>query len=672
VRARTFVVACVVPALVAAGGAVASTATTAAPAPARGVGSAAFQVGSRTLHRCSLGLHRPTWCGHLRVALNPAVKGSPTIGVGFGWLPARRSAHSDPTADATTIVAQEGGPGYPSTGTAADFTTLFGPLLEDHNLLVVDARGTGRSDAVDCPRLQTQAVKTASRRFRTAVNACARQLNHTYRNADGSYVHASNLFGTAYAVRDMSRVIKSLGLGKIDLYGDSYGTYFAQSFLSYYPRLVSAVVLDSAYEAKDLDPWYRTTVTTMRRAFNLVCTRSLACSTRGTGTSAWGEISRLARRLRAAPVSGVTTGDDGRPTHIRVGLMALLNMVNDAGYDYQPYRDLYAAARAYLRHGDSSLLLRLYAQDVGYDYGDYSAPAPYYSDGLFMAVACTDYPQLYSMRADPAHRRRQLDRAVAALPTRTFAPFTTREWIRMLPYTETYTGCLTWPRTPRRTLPVIAPGVPFSAGHTPVLILNGDIDSLTPAAGGRHVARQLGPSARSIVVKNMVHLVGLYDPFDCGAPLVRRFLRDPQRLATLDARCGNHIPEVHALGRIRSTVRPTARSQASMALNAAGDAASRWDYISGTHDTGLRGGAVRYRQRADGRIVARLSKVRWATNAWVSGRVVFTEYGLAAHSRLTIHADGRVSRFRAHWRTTGPHTRASVVLDGRRLSLPAP
>ena len=74
--------------------------------------------------------------------------------------------------------------------------------------------------------------------------------------------------------------------------------------------------------------------------------------------------------------------------------MALLNLVNDAGYDYQPYRDLYGAARAYLERGDRKLLLRLYAQDVGYDYGDYHAPAGYYSDGSYMAVACTDYPQL--------------------------------------------------------------------------------------------------------------------------------------------------------------------------------------------------------------------------------------------------------------------------------------
>ena len=66
---------------------------------------------------------------------------------------------------------------------------------------------------------------------------------------------------TANTARDLARVLDALHLGKVDLYGDSYGTFFAQSFLSRYPGRLRSVVLDSAYEARDLDPWYRTTPT---------------------------------------------------------------------------------------------------------------------------------------------------------------------------------------------------------------------------------------------------------------------------------------------------------------------------------------------------------------------------------------------------------------------------
>ena len=70
-------------------------------------------------------------------------------------------------------------------------------------------------------------------------------------------------------------MLTALGLSRVDLYGDSYGTFFAQSFLARYPQLLRSVVPDSAYEARDLDPWYTTCVSTARRGFDAVCRRAL-------------------------------------------------------------------------------------------------------------------------------------------------------------------------------------------------------------------------------------------------------------------------------------------------------------------------------------------------------------------------------------------------------------
>ncbi len=128
-----------------------------------------------------------------------------------------------------------------------------------------------------------------------------------------------------------------------------------------------------------------------------------------------------------------------------VGIRQLVDMVNDAGYDYAVYRTLDAAGRAYLEHGDARPLLRQWAQDFGWDDSDYYGPAKTYSDGDFYAVACTDYPQLFDRTASPAVRRQQLAASIAALPADTFAPFTTAEWIQMNQFTEAYTACLDWP-----------------------------------------------------------------------------------------------------------------------------------------------------------------------------------------------------------------------------------
>jgi hypothetical protein len=162
-------------------------------------------VGNAHLHRCAV--TGRSWCGSLQVPLDYADATAGTITVGFAWFPAAGRPDG-------TIVAMEGGPGYPSTGTAPDFLTLFGRCCAQRNLLVVDARGTGRSTPVDCPALQAYAGSTATDAYRRLAGACGDSLNHTFRRADGSFVHASDLFGTANVARDVGRVIGVLHLGR--------------------------------------------------------------------------------------------------------------------------------------------------------------------------------------------------------------------------------------------------------------------------------------------------------------------------------------------------------------------------------------------------------------------------------------------------------------------------
>jgi pimeloyl-ACP methyl ester carboxylesterase len=621
--------------------------------------SSGLTVGSVSLHRCDLGTDQTSWCGSIRTPLDYTDTRAGTITIGFGWLPSAGSADG-------TVVAQEGGPGYPSTGTAADYAGMLGGLLQHRNMLVVDARGTGRSTPIDCEPLQS--LPAPSPRFTAAVTACGRQLNHTFPRAGGGYVHASDLFSTANSVRDMVRVIGALRLGKVDYYGDSYGTYFGQAFLARYPQLLRSVVLDSAYEARDLDPWYRTTVSTARRAFDAACRRAVGCPP----GSVWHRIGRLADALRGHPVSGRVVGTDAAVHPITVDITALVNIVNDAGYDTDPYRQLDAAARAYLDHHDAAPLLRLYAQDVGYDYSDYYADADNYSDGLYLAVACTDYPQLFDMRATPAVRRQQLDASITALPANTFAPFSTREWLGVLPYTETYTGCLTWPAPTHPADPPVPDGVPMDVTDVPVLILNGEFDSLTPAAGGAHIARQIGPAAHAYVAANNVHLVALDSAYDCGPRVVGQFIRDPD--ATPNTSCLVSIPPIRAVPNFPATLAQatpavgnaplTVRRLASVAVAEAGDALIRYDYVDGQRDRGLRGGRVHY--DADGN--ATLRDVRYTTDARISGTARYTGTGVTAD--LTVTGPDRVAiHLTARW---GAGRWASVITDSGRLRVPAP
>ena len=92
--------------------------------------------------------------------------------------------------------------------------------------------------------------------------------------------------------------------------------------------------------------------------------------------------------------------------------LTLVNLVNNAGFDPVVYRDLDAAARALLRRGDPAPLLRLAALSLGFD--NTNDPLPEFSDGLYFAVACTDYVQLFSRTAPPATRAQAVPHGAAA------------------------------------------------------------------------------------------------------------------------------------------------------------------------------------------------------------------------------------------------------------------
>ncbi len=645
--------------------------TTSKPPPAT------LTVGSLSVHRCTLALGaRLTYCGSLKVPLDYNSAKDGLITVGFGWIPA---AHPGTGGSPRTIVAEEGGPGYPSTGTAPDYVAMIGDKLLDHNnLLLVDERGTGRSTPIDCKAMEHLYIVTTTPAFLHTVHQCGESLNHRFPRAGGGFVHASDLFTTANGARDLAEVIKALKTGPVDLYGDSYGTYFAQSFLSRFPTMLRSVTLDSAYEARDLSPWYHTTLTTARRAFDIACNRSAACHSAAPGKS-WHRIAKLARLLRAHPFSGEAPGVDATDVPVTMNITSLVNIVNDAGYDFDPYRQLDAAVRAYLDSRDGTPLLRLYAQDIGYDYSDYNAAATYYSDGQYFAVGCSDYPQLFDMRATPTTRRAQFAKAESHYPAHAFAPFTVKEWVAVNPFTETYHACTAWPKTIHRADPPVPAHVSMDATHVPVLILNGALDSLTPAAGGAHIHRQIGSASRAIVTANTVHLVALDDRYGCGAGLYRRFIAAPSTLHSLDASCAKQVPAVRTVGSFPLTVAAAApahgpgarsmRQRAAVALEAAGDAAIRWNYVDGSRDVGLRGGTIRYHAAHGTSYTAVLDRVRWTEDSTVSGHVTFSPNALSAKGTVTITGPaGKPLRCHLEWRGST----ASLVVGGHTLHAPAP
>jgi pimeloyl-ACP methyl ester carboxylesterase len=648
-----------------------------AASPAAAAQPAGLRLGTITLSRCAA---RPvTYCGHLAVPLDYSSAASPRIQLGFRWLPARNRP-------AGTILAVEGGPGYASTGSEPEYLAMTGPLRASRNLLLIDLRGTGTSTPVNCRGLERGGARQYGRRFNQLVAACGAQLNHTWRYRGGGWVHASDLFNSANSARDVARVLHALRLPRVDLYGDSYGSWFAQVFASRYPGLLRSVTLDSTYQVLGLDPWYTTTVVTARRAFAQACQRSAACAAATRGGRAWARVGALLRRLARAPVSGRTTTVDGTSGRLTVTPLTLVNLVNNAGFDAVVYQDLDAAGRALLRRGDAAPLLRLAALSLGYD--DTNEPLPGFSEGLYFAVSCTDYVQLFDRSAPPAVRHRQYQAALRREPAGTFAPFSVTQWTSMDQYTEAYSGCLDWP-TPTRLVPPITRRPPLVPARLPVLILSGSLDSLTPRLDGATlVARQMGPSARLVTLANLTHVTEQDGNSACAMSIYQRFVRDPGNLQQQNTSCAGKVAPIHTVGsypqRLRDAVPATplpgnragrqALRAASVALASVGDEVSRWPLLSDDHDLGLRGGRITFSGGTDLRIT--LHGVRWVSNATIDGRAVWNQSSGWVTARLTVHPDGGAPvGVTGRWLAFGNQKQVAVVhgmQGGRRLAATCP
>jgi pimeloyl-ACP methyl ester carboxylesterase len=615
------------------------------------------------------------WCGNLRVPFDRADPAAGTIPITFEWYPAEQ-------APAGTIVAVEGGPGYPSTGSRDYYLELVGGLQRTRNLLLVDNRGTGASALINCRPLQRWHLALGEE-YDRRLAACGERLDTARRLPGGGFVHGSDLYGTANAARDLADVLTALETGPVDLYGDSYGSYFGQTFAARYPRLLRSLTLDSTWPVLGTDAFYISTIETARIAFDLACRRSVACALAAPGSS-MARIGALAERLRRAPVVGTTREPGSAPSRWRVDVGVLIALVNNAGSDDGVYRELDAAARAALERRDGAPLLRLAAKSL---YTDDGGPVREWSAGQYSAVSCIDYPQLFDMRAPPSVRRAQYRAAVDGLPDDVYAPFTVEEWTTS-PVAE-FDDCVNWP-SPVRSDPPITTRPPLVPPTLPVLVLSGGLDTLTTWTDGAIVAEQLGPSARWVKVENSIHVTALADPDGCASALVREFIGHPERLHAMDVSCASRIPEVRVVGefpRRLSGATPatpgkgndagaTGLRLAAVGAAAVGDAIAQWWYLPGSRGHGLRGGW--FTVEGDTSVKLDLHKVRFVADTVVDGQATWNTGTGQVRARVTVKGPGgATATLRMRWDDLARRPRATVTGhtgSGARLAatLPAP
>lgn len=624
------------------------------------------RIGTLTLERCA---QRPAYCGRIDRPLDPTGAIPGRISIYFELYP-----HSGSGASEGVLVATEGGPGYPATESRKDYLALFAPLRATRDVLLMDNRGTGRSGAIDCPELQRADHWTVE-----LVGACGASLGER-----------SALYSTAYAADDLAAILEALGSGPVDLYGDSYGTYFEQVFAVLHPHALRSIVLDGAYPLDGPDyAWYPTYAPAMRDKFDIACRRSAPCA-QLPGTSL-DHIAPVLAQLRRDPFRARAADGDGRQRSFEANAAQLAIVMFGSAPALATVKEVDAAARSF-RDGDQQPLLRLMAETLsGVDSRDPAENPSRWSAGLAAAVMCQDPPQIFDMRLPPKERAADRERVLAArrhaFPD-TYAPFTIDEY-RAMPLDYSFLDqCIDWPVAPAShpASHVVPPAAPYP--DVPALIVSGELDNMTTVADGAAVSRAFR-HGRQVIVANSFHVNALPRARSpCGAQIVRRFI---ETLEAGDTSCASEVPPVRLVPRFARTAGDLEPAQglpsnaaaplqlrfATAAVLTAGDVVTRLRTSSSGHGVGLRGGRFEIAER-NGMQVATLEAVRWTEDLAVSGVVRKMRRPAGA---VRAHLDlagphGLSGVLNVGWNDDAPDALAEVhgTLDGLRVAarMPAP
>jgi pimeloyl-ACP methyl ester carboxylesterase len=186
------------------------------------------------LASCNIpGVERATRCGALDVPENPQKPDGRHLKINIVIIPAS-SGHALPDP----IVPLMGGPGEDAISAAAIFAEQVAALLKDRDLLLIDQRGTGTSNALRCELYSSKDPGTSLRDLFPveAVKRCQEELQTHADLTQYSYTNFAN---------DIEQVRLALGYKSLNLFSGSYGTRAAQVFIRTYPKSVRTAYLGS-------------------------------------------------------------------------------------------------------------------------------------------------------------------------------------------------------------------------------------------------------------------------------------------------------------------------------------------------------------------------------------------------------------------------------------------
>jgi pimeloyl-ACP methyl ester carboxylesterase len=431
------------------------------------------------------------------------------------------------TRDGVIVIAT-GGPGSSGIAVADDYTAYFDPEIpERYDIVFFDQRGIGRSRPFQCPE--------------AAVAWYSTPIMPTISGADAeAYAGATEAFvsdclaetgvdqadlpylSTEQATEDLEVFLDWMDAEQIDLYGESYGTQYAQVFAAAHPERIHALLLDGSVDLTVDGTDYHVEAAhahadTLALILDL-CWQDAACLDDFGGEDPLDSYDALVSDLQRGPVSYDFVTDEGEVETREFSWADLETAVAD---NVTPtyWRMLLQRALAQAARGDLLPLARMDYLALGQNADTLSTiPDPTWSDALYYAVDCTDYAFGSGSAADRA------DEYLAAGE---------EAQVGDLRLGSVYYGnlpCAYWPVHGPDERPAYLTDTPY-----PVFVLAATADPATPYAGSERIVAQL-EDPYFIVQPGGPHVIYLRGN-PCPDDVIAAFLLEgtlPERETTCD------------------------------------------------------------------------------------------------------------------------------------------
>lgn len=404
---------------------------------------------------------------------------------------------SDPQPD--PVIYLHGGPGAGALEwMSAAYGSGYQYLFPSRDFIAFDQRGTGYSEPrLDCPSLAEDYAKSLSEDQRVSslgwetnhLDACRKDLENRDINL-AAYTTQAN-------AADLDALIKALGYKQVNLFGQSYGTNLALTYIRDYGSegLVRSVILDGISPPQtDLFAERGKNAQAAWDAVFAACDADPACQKSYPDIK--NKFYKLLERLAAQPITVQTVNPlNGQSQPVIVNDSRLLEAIYRSSYKSQ-WISKFPATIATLDQGDETLLDSALANIF--------ESAASVDQGVYYSVSCSNEAGFTSMDAIQAGN--------AQLSTQLKAYF---DDIAL----GMFAACKNWPvapPSPTKNQPVVS--------DIPTLLLSGTFDPVTSPAWARLTSKTL---SKSYLYEFPAESHDLMASNSCAPVLINKFIENP-------------------------------------------------------------------------------------------------------------------------------------------------